>query len=123
MKHRNDLILILLLLLAAGLLFFLLRPGGGGQYVLVTVDGAEVGRYPLGQDRTVTIGEGDYNVLEIRNGAAAVIDANCGDHTCVRTGEIRQAGEAIICLPHRLVVRIIGGGEAEIDAVSGGGIS
>lgn len=122
MKHRNDLILILLPLLAAGLLFFLLRPGGGGQYVLVTVDGQEVGRYPLGEDRTVTIGEEDYNILEIRDGAAAVTDANCGDHTCVRTGKISRAGETIICLPHRLVVKIIGGGET-VDAVSGGGIT
>ena len=122
MKHRNDLILILLPLLAAGLLFLLLRPGGGGQYVLVTVDGQEVGRYPLGEDRTVTIGEEDYNILEIRDGAAAVTDANCGDHTCVRTGKIRRAGETIICLPHRLVVKIIGGGET-VDAVSGGGIT
>ena len=122
MKHRNDLILILLPLLAAGLLFLLLRPGGGGQYVLVTVDGQEVGCYPLGEDRTVTIGEEDYNILEIRDGAAAVTDANCGDHTCVRTGEIRRAGETIICLPHRLVVKIIGGGET-VDAVSGGRIT
>lgn len=120
MKHRYDLLLILLLLLAAGLLFLLLRPGGAGQYVLVTVDGEEVGRYPLDEDRTVTIGEEDYNILEIRNGAAAVTEANCGDHTCVRTGQIRRAGETIICLPHRLVVKIIGGGGETADAVSGG---
>lgn len=120
MKHRYDLLLILLLLAAAGVLFFLLRPGSAGQYVLVTADGTEVGRYPLDEDRTVTIGEEDYNVLEIRDGAAAVTEANCGDHTCVRTGQIRRAGETIICLPHRLVVKIIGGGGETADAVSGG---
>lgn len=123
MKHRCDLLVILLPLLAAGLLFLLLRPSGAGQYVLVTVDGAEVGRYPLHEDCTVTIGEADYNILEIRDGSAAVTDANCGDHTCVRTGQIRRAGETIICLPHRLVVKIIGGGEGTVDAVSGGRIA
>lgn len=118
MKHRFDLILILLLLAAAGVLFFFLRPGGEGQYVLVTVDGREYGRYPLSEDRTITIGEEDYNILEIWDGAAAVTEANCGDHTCVRTGEIRRSGESIICLPHKVVVKVIGGEDSAVDAVS-----
>ena len=44
-------------------------------------------------------------------------EANCGDHTCVRMGRISRAGEAIVCLPHRLVVEIVGG-EAAADAVT-----
>lgn len=118
MKHRFDLLLILLLLAAAGVLFFFLRPGGEGEYVLVTVDGREYGRCPLSEDRTLTIGGEDYNILEIRDGAAAVTEANCGDHTCVRTGEIRRSGESIICLPHKVVVKIVGGEDSAVDAVS-----
>ena len=118
MKHRFDLILILLLVAVAGVLFFFLRPGEEGTYVLVTVDGQEQGRYPLSEDRTLTIGDEDYNILDIRDGAAAVTEANCGDHTCVRTGEIHRSGESIICLPHKVVVKIIGGEDAAVDAVS-----
>lgn len=118
MKHRFDVILILLLLIVAGVLFFFLRPGGEGTYVLVTVDGQEQGRYPLSEDRTLTIGEADYNILEIRDGTAAITEANCGDHTCVRTGEIHRSGESIICLPHKVVVKIIGGEDSAVDAVS-----
>ena len=84
---------------------------------MVTVDGAEVGRYRLTEDRTVVIGEDDYNILEISGGGAAVTEANCGDHTCVRMGRISRAGETIVCLPHRLVVEIVGG-EAAADAVA-----
>lgn len=120
MKHRrNDLMLILGLLLAAVLLWLILRPGGQGNWVVVTVDGVEQSRYPLQEDREVTIGEEEYNILEIRDGTAAVTEANCGDHTCVRTGAISRAGETIICLPHRLVVEIVGDEETGPDAVVG----
>ena len=110
--------MILGVLLAAALLYLFLRPGAAGGWVVVTRDGVETARYPLGQDRTVTIGDGDYNVLEIRDGAAAVTEANCGDHTCVRMGAISRDGETIVCLPHHLIVSIEGGEAAPFDAAA-----
>ena len=115
-RYRYDLLLAAVVLLAAAAVWFFTRPGGSGAWAVVTVDGQEVGRYALDEDRTVTIGAEDYNVLEISGGQAAVIEANCGDHTCVRTGWISREGETIVCLPHRLVVRIEGGA-AGPDAV------
>ena len=97
------------LLLIAALVWLLVRPGGAGGWAVVTQDGVETARYPLGVDRTVTIGGEAYNVLQIAGGGASVIEANCGDHTCVRTGSVSREGEAIVCLPHRLVVSIEGG--------------
>ena len=45
------------------------------------------------------------------------MEANCGDHTCVRTGEIFRDGETIVCLPHKLVIAVEGGAAADFDAV------
>ena len=121
---RNDLLLIgALLLLAGAAALAMARTGGAGAYVQVTADGETIGRYPLGEDRTVTIGTDRYNILEIRAGGAAVVEANCHDFTCVRTGRISQAGERIVCLPHRLVVEVVGGqsGPGGIDAAAGDG--
>ena len=96
------------------------RPGGQGAWAVVTADGEVTARYSLGEDRTVRLGSGEgYNVLQISGGAAAVVEANCGDHTCIRTGQISREGEAIVCLPHRLVVRIEGGDEPLFDADAG----
>ena len=116
---RYDLILIAAALLAAGVLWLFLRPGEQGAQVLVLQDGEETARYALDEDRTVTIGGADYNVLEIRAGEAAVTEANCGDHTCVRTGAISRAGERIICLPHRLEIRVVGGADSGVDLTAG----
>lgn len=118
--RKNDLLLAGGALLAALVLYLFLRPGNPGAWAVVTVDGREVGRYALAQDRRITIGDDDaYNVLDISRGAAAVVEANCGDHTCVRTGAASRQGETIVCLPHRLTVRIEGGGEADFDASAG----
>ena len=118
-RKRRDLALAAALLVLAGLLWLIFRPSGQGGWAVVTVDGEEIGRYALNQERTVVIGEEDYNVLTIRDGTAAVTEANCGDHTCVRTGAISRTGETIICLPHHLVVQIVGGEPAEVDSVVG----
>lgn len=119
-KRRRDLLLAGSLLLLAGVLFFLFRPGGQGAWAVVTADGAEVARYPLDEDRTVRLGDGaGYNILQISGGAAAVIEADCGDHTCVRTGKISREGERIVCLPHKLMIRIEGGDGPAFDASVG----
>lgn len=115
-KFRYDLLLAALVLAAAGVLWLFSRPGGQGAWAVVTMEGEEIGRYHLSEDLTLTLGDGDYNVLEIRSGAAAIVEANCGDHTCVRTGSISREGETIVCLPHELVVEIRGGEESRFDA-------
>ena len=119
MKKRNDLLLIAGLLAAAALIWVLARPGGAGGWAVIIQDGTETARYPLDTDRTVTIGGEAYNVLRISGGGASVIEANCGDHTCVRTGAVSREGETIVCLPHRLVVRIEGGEASGFDASVG----
>ena len=116
---RHDLLLAGGALLLAAALYLVLRPGGAGAWVVVTVDGTESARYALSEERTVTIGGADWNVLQIANGEASVLDANCGDHTCVSMGAISREGESIVCLPHKLTVHIEGGAASSLDAVAG----
>ena len=75
-------------------------------------------RYALSEDLLLTIGEDEYNTLQIKDGAAAVIEANCGDHTCVRMGAVSRDGETIVCLPHHLIVRVEGGEAGPFDAAA-----
>lgn len=118
---RGDLYLIGGCLLAALVccgLWLLLRRDGGT--VIVEQEGRETARYALDVDRTVRIeGPGGYNTLVIEGGQARLSDADCPNRLCVKTGSIRHGGESIVCLPHRLVVRIVGGA-SELDAVIGG---
>ena len=118
-KRKRDLLLAAGILLLAGILYLLFRPGEMGAWAVVTINGQETARYALIEDRMVTFGSEAYNILKISHGTAAIIEANCGDHTCVRTGEISREGESIVCLPHHLIVRIEGGEALPFDASAG----
>lgn len=114
---RNDILLTLCLLLAAGLMWFFFRPGEIGVSAVVTQNGKEVRRIDLSIDQEITITEEHgYNTLLIRSGEISVSDADCGDHTCIHTGTISHKGEQIVCLPHKLVIEIVGGEAPELDA-------
>ena len=118
---RGDLYLIVGCLLAALVcccLWFLLRQDGGT--VIVEQNGRETARYALSEDRTVRIeGEGGYNLLVIEGGEVYLSEADCPTQLCMKTGKIRYAGQSIVCLPHKLAVRIKGGASG-LDAVTGG---
>ena len=118
---RGDLYLMVGCLLAALVcccLWFLLRQDGGT--VIVEQNGQETARYALSEDRTVRIeGEGGYNLLVIEGGEVYLSEADCPTQLCMKTGKIRYAGQSIVCLPHRLAVRIMGGASG-LDAVTGG---
>ena len=119
-KRRNDLLLLGGCLLAALVccgLWLLFRQDGGT--VIVEQNGRETARYALAEDRTVRIeGEGGYNLLVIENGEVWLSEADCPNLLCVKTGKIRYAGQSIVCLPHKLAVRIAGGASS-LDAVTG----
>ncbi|MGE5574203.1 MAG: NusG domain II-containing protein [Bacteroidota bacterium] len=58
----------------------------------------------------VPAGRGHTVAVEIAgDGRARVSDSDCPDKVCVRTGWIERPGEAIVCLPNRVVVKIQGG--------------
>lgn len=118
---RLDLILIAGVLVLAGILYlvFLGSAEDGGKAV-ITVDGQVVRELPLGEDAIyeVETPEG-YNIVEIKDGWADVIDADCRDGLCTDQKHVRKTGETIVCLPHKMVVTIEAGEENTVDAVVG----
>lgn len=107
-KTRNDIILagVLLLLAAAGFLLFTLLKSDG-DVAVVLIDGKEQARYPLTEDVSVVISAHDgVNTLVIRGGRAYIGDADCPDGICVDHSPVSHVGETIVCLPHKLVIKI-----------------
>lgn len=56
-----------------------------------------------------------YNLISVANGIVVVEAADCKDQICVRHKAISSKGESIICLPHRLVVEIVGNPNVAVD--------
>ncbi len=89
-----------------------------GNEVSVEIDGTVVKRYDLGlpqENVEIETGRG-VNVLAFDRGKVRVIEANCPDQICVNFGWVQRSGQTIVCLPHRLIVRVIDQGpEQELD--------
>ncbi|MER3523474.1 MAG: hypothetical protein C4326_05240 [Ignavibacteria bacterium] len=80
-----------------------------GFTVVVELRNVAVYKGNLNEERQVTVrgGFGDVRI-SIHNGCVAVVHAECPNKVCVRTGWRNLAGESIICVPNRLVIRILG---------------
>lgn len=78
--------------------------------VAVEVADSEYARLPLKEDTTLEIksADGGRNTLVIKDGQAWVSEANCKNQICVHTAKKSQAGDVIVCLPHKVVVSIEG---------------
>ena len=59
-----------------------------------------------------------YNTVRVEQGRIAVISADCTDETCVHTGWIGDRAIPIVCLPHRLVIRVEQNAAYDVDAVA-----
>jgi hypothetical protein len=116
--RKNDMTLLAGLFLVGIVLFILVGfVRTDGARVDVLIDGEVAASYPLREDREIDLGYNGHNLLRIEGGRASVADADCPDKLCVKQRAISKEGETIICLPHRLVVRISGGETSDIDGV------
>jgi hypothetical protein len=111
----GDLVLVALVVVAAAASVMIVssaRAGEKGSLAIIQVNGREVKRVALGPGqarRTIKIKSGGgYNLVEVEGGRVRVIDADCRDRVCLGMGWAETSGDSIICLPHRVVVRVVG---------------
>lgn len=70
--------------------------------------------YEVKPDLASAVPEGhSYNLLTVSASVVSMEAADCSDQICVHHIPITSGGESIICLPHKLVVEILGGTETE----------
>lgn len=119
---KAEILLVLFVVLLAGGIYgaqhFL--HAKQGAFAEIVIDGEVTQRYDLNSSREVTIdtGDGGTNTLVIEDGKCWLRDANCPDKLCVKQGTISKAGQSIICLPHKLVIRISGGDASDVDVIA-----
>ena len=115
-KKADVILLAVFLLMGFGSMVVLRMPFSEGNTVVISVGGKEIGRYPLDADREIKIDtEYGHNTVTIRSGTVSVTESDCPNHDCERFGAVSKPVQSILCIPHRLVVRITG--ETDVDAV------
>lgn len=113
---KNDFILMAVLLatvLVISAFIYFINRDYSKLTVEISVNGETVYTFPLGEgseyNMEMQLDTGNYLVIE--NGFVYLSDADCPDRLCVKQGKISKAGQSIICLPHRLVIKITGKSE------------
>ena len=81
-----------------------------GTYAEVTLDGKPYKKILLsehrGEEQIDVKTDYGYNVIEIKDASIAIIDADCRDKICIKSGFISKPGQLLVCLPHKLMVEI-----------------
>lgn len=120
-NYKKDIIFMLGFLIAAVAAYFIIRIyyGEGGEQVGVYIDGKLFASYDIMDDHRYHIPIGDeYNELLIEGGEVCVSSSSCKNQVCVNHTAISRNGESIICLPHKLVIRIESKKEPGLDEIA-----
>ena len=122
---RNGKIVLMLLLAAAGISLAVIamqREEIADPVARISRDGVVLKEIPLDQVGRaysfVLEDELGSNTILVERGRIRVSQADCPDQVCVGQGWISDGTAPIVCLPHKLVIEIVGGGEA-FDAAAG----
>lgn len=67
---------------------------------------------------TLKTENGDYNTIAVKHNSIRIIDANCPNKLCVKSGWISKPGDIIVCLPFKLIININAGSNGEVDGVT-----
>ena len=123
-KIRNDVVLAaVIIVIAVAVLLFINGTKVEGDKVVVKIDGVETQSYLLSEDTSFEIKTGknneNINIVVIENGAVRVTEADCPDGICKDYRPITYVGQTIVCLPHKVVIEIVGENtQPELDAVA-----
>ena len=125
MKGSTKLLLTLFVLAvgvsAASVLMDRQRPGEPVARILLDgrlVDEIDLDKVGASFSFVVEDGAGGANTIQVERGRIRISQANCPDQVCVDQGWISNGTVPIVCLPHKLVIEITGGGEV-LDAATG----
>lgn len=105
----GDWLVIFSLLLLSGISFWFTRTIPAGAWVVVQVQGNEVARLVLTENRQILVhGPLGETVISIQHGRAAIQSSACPHQLCTRMGTVSRVGQLLVCVPNQVVVQILG---------------
>ena len=112
---KADILVVFLILITSFFIYFFTNdfPKGdenSSKKVVITVDGKIFKEISLTKNTDLDVkvdSEYGHNVIHIENGTVEMHESNCKDKICMKMGKISLTNDSIICLPNRLMVKIV----------------
>ena len=90
-----------------------------GDFVTIEVNGQVIHQLDLNISQEVTVkGPIGETKIKINQNSARVVHSDCPEKICVKTGKIHLAGEMIVCVPNKVVVKITGKQKNQFDVIT-----
>ena len=105
-------VVVALLALVVLTLVFVFLPAKGRE-AEIYLDGERIMTVSLDDDREIKI---DHMTIIVEKGTIRVVDVDCPDKICQARGAISKAGQTIVCVPNRIVIKIAG--KSEVEAIT-----
>ncbi len=116
--NLRDILIIAFIAVFSIVAFYYFAKGDEGAYAEILYDNKVIKRVDLSVDKEFSLKNYENVVFKVEKGGIAFISSDCPDKVCVRTGFIKNKGQSAVCLPNRLTLRIVGGGD-EVDTYTG----
>ncbi len=122
MKKGDFILIVLIAVLAAGSWLYINSLKSDQVVAQVLQDGVVIQEIDLSTVEKpfqvrVEDGQGGYNIIAVERGRVRVIEANCPEQVDVLQGWISEPHQSLVCLPHRLVVKIVGQEKSDVDGI------
>lgn len=120
MKKGDFIVLVVILATVLAVVFYNQIGKEKDQELMIEVriNGVLVETLPVSKNLVKNYqSEFGKNTLTVLDGVVSVSDADCNDLICVDTKAAQESGDAIVCIPNRFTVEIIGKG-VQIDAIA-----
>jgi hypothetical protein len=119
LAHRD--VFFVFFIAAAFSVFYFFYPASGAEergagFAEISVDGRLETKMALVSNVTYSPRGLPAVRIEVRDGAAGFVDSDCPDKTCVHSGFMSRRGQLAVCLPNRVVVRILVGDGDALDS-------
>lgn len=90
-----------------------------GDSVIIEVKGKVEHQLDLDTSQEISVvGTIGKTTIKINQRAVQVIYSDCPQQICVNTGKIHRAGEIIVCVPNKVVVKINGKRKNQFDVIT-----
>jgi hypothetical protein len=115
----DKILVVVIVILAIISLVAVNRLKQPGQIVIIEVAGRMVHQLNLNEAREISVaGPIGTTRVKIDHHAVQVISSDCPEKLCIKTGKIRHAGEIIVCVPNKVVVKITEKRKTQFDVIT-----
>ena len=112
--------IVFVVLCNAGVFFYFCTGLNKDDWVVIEVDAKRVARFPLKNGHVAHVqGLLGTTEVEIKNGRARIVRSPCKLKVYIKSGYIQYADRLSACLPNKVVVRIEGDAQRDLDGVVG----